>query len=649
MKRSYIKFRDNLPILIIILIGSVLRFYQFVRIPYTHDELSALFRTQFQSFSELVEKGILPDGHPAGIQVLLYILVHNFGSHEWVVKLPFLLFGVLSIGLVYYIAKNVFSITTALISASLVASLEYTIMYSQVARPYMSGMFFSLLLVHFWIHIIKNKNPQWLHYLGFIIAGALCLYNHYFSALFFILVVVSGVFLIKRKGLFYYAGSVLIVGLLFLPHLKITLAHLESGGVGDWLGPPNRNFIFHYFAYLLHYSIVLILLITSIWLGGWFLREKMFPKLNKWAAVFMAWFLITLIIGFFYSTRVEPVLQYSVLIFTFPFMVMAIFAHVNVHEFRTRLYMVILILSITIPTLILKRQYYHLFYQSRFTEIPGELLHDQLDSSNQEMMVLMGLPRKTLSYYMAFEATLDTTDIIWLEDLGHQKDLIRLLDTSRYEAIIYAHEPGDAPESYAIIKDYVPTLCRYEHYFLGSYYLFKKDTGYTSMVKDVIEAYGFESTESAWRLIDPARITDRISHSGHFAYGYDAGLEFGPEYTIKLTKSELRKSMVLDASLSAWVPEDFQDALLVCTIEEEGNILDWRSSSFNDYIVRHAAWNRVYFSFRFADIEFRSNDMELKLYIWNYKKDHFYVDDLEIQMRPGNPFLYGLYKPIAEY
>jgi len=134
---------DTALILIIILTGAVLRFWRLSEIPFTYDEFSAIFRTQFATFHELIEKGVKIDTHPAGVQVFLFYLVKLFGISEAIVKTPFILFGLLSVWLVYLIGKDWFSPATGLVSASFVSFLQFPVMYSQIARPYASGFVFA--------------------------------------------------------------------------------------------------------------------------------------------------------------------------------------------------------------------------------------------------------------------------------------------------------------------------------------------------------------------------------------------------------------------------------------------------------------------------------------------------------------------------
>ncbi|HRZ76743.1 MAG TPA: hypothetical protein P5248_05210, partial [Bacteroidales bacterium] len=52
---------------------------------FSNDELSALLRLQTTSFVTLIQQGVVPDFHPAGVQVFLWIWVRLGGmSEEWV-------------------------------------------------------------------------------------------------------------------------------------------------------------------------------------------------------------------------------------------------------------------------------------------------------------------------------------------------------------------------------------------------------------------------------------------------------------------------------------------------------------------------------------------------------------------------------------
>ena len=267
---------DKLLILGILGIATILRFYQFTNIPFTHDEFSVWSRLIYDNLNDILEKGVkLTDTHPAGIQVFLHYWAMLFGKAEWVIKLPFAIMGVWSVWMIFIVAKKWFGKTTGFLSAAAMATLQYPIYYSQIARPYISGMFFGLVLVYFWSNIIKSpRRKPMANGIGFVLAGTLCAYNHHFSFLFAILVGLSGFFFLRKNMIWKYVAYGLAVALLYLPHLNITLFQLGKGGVGAWLSKPDGYFIVDYVRYIFHFSNLLLFFTALVIVYGLFHRAK---------------------------------------------------------------------------------------------------------------------------------------------------------------------------------------------------------------------------------------------------------------------------------------------------------------------------------------------------------------------------------------
>ena len=85
MDRNY-----KIILLSIIGLGVFLRLFGIWDFSLTHDELSVIGRLHFDTFSELIEKGVKVDGHPAGIQVFLWLWIKIFGISELSLRLPFI-------------------------------------------------------------------------------------------------------------------------------------------------------------------------------------------------------------------------------------------------------------------------------------------------------------------------------------------------------------------------------------------------------------------------------------------------------------------------------------------------------------------------------------------------------------------------------
>jgi 4-amino-4-deoxy-L-arabinose transferase-like glycosyltransferase len=116
---------QSIALTLLLLIQACLLFYNFSNIAISHDELSALYRCRFQSFNELINEGVVVDGHPALVQVLLWSLIHFCGASITTVKLPFILFSLISTFYFFKIGIKYFGIYTALLAGIFFISLEY--------------------------------------------------------------------------------------------------------------------------------------------------------------------------------------------------------------------------------------------------------------------------------------------------------------------------------------------------------------------------------------------------------------------------------------------------------------------------------------------------------------------------------------------
>ena len=351
------------------IVACALRFYDFFDIPYTHDEFSALFRTRFNTFADLIDKGVKVDTLPAGIQIFLFYWIKIFGETEWIVKLPFLLFGLGAVYFVYVVGKKWYNETVALVAAAFLASLQYTVFYSQVARPYISGLFFSLLMVNALTNLIKTPEKRFYsNMLIFVFAAAACAYNHHFSLVFAAIAGVSGLFMIRKDFLIKYLAACFVSVLLYLPHIKIVLAQLQMGGNENWLGAFDWSFLYNYFRYIFQFSIISYIMVGFLIafeiLGYKKSNAKPGPSL-----LFLSWFVLPLLVGVLYSVCVNNVMQYSVLIFSFPYLLFLLFGHIPKQKTIINLLLVFLILCVNVSALVFERHHYSSLYESAYLHI----------------------------------------------------------------------------------------------------------------------------------------------------------------------------------------------------------------------------------------------------------------------------------------
>lgn len=283
---------------------------------FTYDELSGLERTQFSSFSELLDKGVKIDAHPAFVQVLLYYFTQWFGYTTWIIKLPFLLFSLGALVYAYLFGLRHFSKQSALFASVFLAFSLIFVFYAPIARMYISGVFFSMALLFYFFEIFFSDKKKWGNYFLLGIFALLSALNQHINALFAFTVCVSGLLFLKKENYKPYLITCLLVLLAYLPHLEITLYQLGVGGIGreqgGWLEAPEFSVLFGFVKVLFgtgkSYLVLFVLLALAL-----VLNRKILPD-KKQVFLFIL-FMVNFLIVYFYSVFRFPIFQYSVMLF----------------------------------------------------------------------------------------------------------------------------------------------------------------------------------------------------------------------------------------------------------------------------------------------------------------------------------------------
>ncbi|MCK4856135.1 MAG: hypothetical protein KAT31_17775, partial [Bacteroidales bacterium] len=347
-------------------------------------------------------------------------------------------------------------------------------MYSQIARPYMSGMFFSLLMVYGWHRYLfrPGKSPiAWL--ILYVLASAVCAYNHYFSLMFAAVVGVSGLCFVTRRRLISYSLAGIAIFGLYIPHLPIFFHQFSEKGVEGWLGKPDNDFIIDYISYIFHFSPLVYAMVAIIIVAGMRLQRGTGLLKSKFFIISLAWFILPILIGFFYSRYVNAVLQYSGLIFTFPFFLFLVFGNLPDIKKPVKYLAVPLISLVLILTLIYGRQYYSLFYQSRFKHLILDTEQTLSKYGADNCLVIMDSHKKISDYY--YDALDIRFDHFHYDDFTHRNEFIDLLRNAQTDYLSLAVDSRTDLALPGIIMQYFPNIILKKDYFGGNYYLFSKN------------------------------------------------------------------------------------------------------------------------------------------------------------------------------
>jgi len=633
------KLLNQAIFLLILLTAIVLRIFDLTAIPFTYDEFSALYRTRFDSFSELIQKGVVVDTLPAGIQVFLYYWTRLFGMVEWIVKLPFIIFGILSVYLVYRIGKEWYNETVALISSAFLASLQYTVIYSQIARPYSSGLFLSLLLVFFWTRLVKNPEKRFVfNGIMFSITAAACAYNHHFSLLFAVIAGVSGLFFLPKKYIIKYLYFCLLACILYLPHLPVILAQLKLKGNEGWLGSIDNDFIIKYIQYIFQYSIpAYILVILFIIIG--FKYHEVNKMAYKNLLISGTWFLLLFIIGFLYSKYINNVMQYSVLIFSFPFLLFILFGQFKSLKPIANLVIVSVILIVNIYSLIFIRKHYSVFYESQYVHI----LTDRVEANKKHP----GIPAiidsdRWISRFYSEKLNLDT-NYTRFKTISNEKALRSYLeDVSQTSDYLYLGcLSSNPPYTVPVIHEFFKSTEVQRNYAGGTTFIFSKNG---ENWDEVIDYNDFSDPEGKyWAGLKKEFI--HVDENGNKAYLIGSQVEWQIQYE-RLFDEQLdpQENDFIDVSVRFRNLDPLKEVRLYTNLNKDGKAFYNSSTRFDNYFSSDpdsGEWFTVHQSIKLSDVDLPSGKITFKTGIWNKGRSEFLVDDFVITLRKGNPVIYG--------
>ncbi len=623
-------------LLIIVIVAALLRFWDYGNIQFMHDELSALFRLQYDSLGDVIRYGVIEgDTHPAGVQIFLYYWTMIFGFSEMAVKLPFIVAGLLSIVIVYEIAKIWFDDITGLFSAVMLASTQFFVMYSQTARPYISGLFLTLMMVYFWsLYFFRKRKVIYLVF--YVLFAALSAYNHHFSLLFAALVGITGIFLIDRKTILPYFLSGITIFVLYIPHLPIFFAQLNKGGIGYWLQKPDPAFFTDFLSYLIHYSYILLIIVIGVIIVLLFTGKQVsFRKQLSKRLILLIWFITPILIGYIYSVLVNPVIQYSMLIFSTPYIYIVLFSfHRKVPHKVIRLLVFVLLVA-NVLTLIYQRQHYKVYYHQPYEELFKTALLE-----NDNVTVIDDCVGYYHEYY--FNKFSKEAPFITKKDIGEGLCVFDSVVSAIKTDYVVTH--ALTGEELSIVKQYFPYQKGYKDGFTYEIYTFcRKPEKGTKESESLVTYDNLTSKKGNWKDLSDYIVCDSTEDT----YYYIDNQEWGPAIELSFDTILKREAGIIDFSAQIKLNDESGKVLLVIAVtDSDKETIRWKGINIAEYCPEKDIWTKVTVSSDMHGVILnRSYDDKtiIKANVWNVSKKPVKVKDLKLTVRPLNKMRYNLY------
>lgn len=610
---------DYILLGVIILVAAVLRLWKLGQVPFMHDEFSALFRLRFDHFRDLIQYGVSEnDSHPAGVQVFLYYWTKVVGWSEFWVKLPFALMGIGSVYLIYRIGKQWFNNKVGLLAAAFFAVSQLTVFYSQLARPYAPGLFFVLFMTYFWNKILFGaKKPNAVAPIGLAVTAWLAALAHNFSAAQAGLIFLTGLFFLKKdRRLAYWLGGLGAV-LLYAPHLPVFYQQtFVNGGIGGWLSKPEASFLTDFLQYTMNYAPLFMFAVGfQIILPFILQKPEKRRRPIRWAAI--AWFVIIFALAFVYSMLREPIIQFSTMLFCYPFLILMAFSFYR-NNTMTKIETVVsvaAILFIGSMTLIVNRQHYDLMYHQGYDQIAVRMQQDH-DSIDDIRFATFTESAKVPDYYQTKVGVNDRVIFDYDNDISDFRDWLRTNESHRL-GFGWTDYANPVWETQAVA--YYPWLIHENTWFTSRYLTLSRDSlpGSQHLLKTLSDEPFLFST-----------------------------MEWGKPYSLNIdTLAPNTDAVGIVATLQTY--DTIHRCSLVIEIHDQAtdSLLIWQGTTEASGTLAPGT-NVIVNAIRFDEKKCPVKGKNLKAYLWNPEKGTMIATKIEWYSTLFNTRLTGLYKPL---
>jgi hypothetical protein len=629
------RIRQHIDLLLILLVGFMLRLTISYQHSYNNDELSAINRLRYDTVDELIEKGVKTgDMHPAGVQVFMKGWSSVFGTGELALRLPFVLCGVFSILVVYFIGLKWFNRRTGIFASALLSILYFPVIQSELARPYSPGLLIALLTAWFYHKVVFDevKNYKNAVFLGLCFAAGM--YTHYFLFLFVAFIGVTGLFFLNRENFKFYFLAAILGIVLFLPHLPVTLYHLQVGGLG-WLGPPSPDFLLQFLFYVFNGSWMFISLLLLVLVLSFMTAAPATVFRSKNFVLIAVWFFGIYLVGHVLSLVSTPLLKFPVMLFALPFLFLMIGVCVSRSGFY-KLVLVIVFAAGMISTIFEKELYgdRHMGYR----EIAGRMVEWNSKYGKENIYTVYNLSNPD---YMNFYATRfgDSVDFDWdviefADDYAIRRDL--MTRTEEYCVVGYS-ERLTLPNVFETVREFYPNIVEYNRYDNAAVFLMSQD----SVSKDRRSIFEDES-KAPYRLNDWVVFSlpnpDSICLGAGQSYCLLSDkFQYYPEFIFKTREVADIENKYLKIEVNADCPVDGQLTAFISgtrngepLIQPNGEVF-WMGHDLEEMLIttkNPQCEGAAYWAFKIP--EYIKETDELKVSLWNRNGKEIKVYSFEI-------------------
>ena len=214
------------------------------KIPLDIDEIFTLNILYMDNLSEIIRLGNILDNHPPLYHLIMYFFTKCFGLSEQIIRIPSIIFSIISFYLVSVLGKKFHSTTYGFTSLIITAILIPKLFIAFYARGYALLLLLSILTMINLVNIIKfktenpNKQVPFNIMFYYIFSSLMCVYTHYFGCILIFCELLFLFMLFYKKVIKEIVVIVISLTLLFGPWLLVShlkKVHTTTPNFIDWL------------------------------------------------------------------------------------------------------------------------------------------------------------------------------------------------------------------------------------------------------------------------------------------------------------------------------------------------------------------------------------------------------------------------------
>lgn len=606
----------HIAIILILCVGFILRFSISIIHSYSNDELSAVSRLRYSNFDDLINLGVKTgDMHPAGVQVFMKAWSSLVGTSEMGMRFPFVLFGILSLFMIYLIGRQWFNERVGLFASGLMAVLYFPIMNSEFARPYSPGLLISLLVGYFLYKVLFEDKAQWRNAIVLGVLFAAGMYTHYFAFLFVGFMGATGLFYLNKRNWFYLLLAGALGVLLFLPHLEVTLYHLSVGGL-QWLPAPGSFWLFEFLFHAFNESWLVLGLLFLFTIYALLKVKKWEPVSSRNTRLVALWFFGIFSLGFILSYLSTPVLKFPVMLFALPYFMLLLGVIIaRIKQFYAAL--AILMLVVTGSTLaerdLFGNQHYALFRETGIKMAEWNALYGE-----ENIYTVYNINNTNYINFYAEEWGGDSIHFDWWNiefdgDIQLRRDL---MEREEAYCIIGFSSRLTLEQVFETVREFYPVVVDYQPCNNGNLFLMRKGIEEVPFVKKELVATFEEANLKNW-VTEPSQM--KAISGQKLYYALDSVHIFGPTYNFsvadlpKIEHAYLRVEVEAELDTNAALVVSLSGDRAGEAIQHRGENM-WIGHHLEEMIL-NSAEGTGYFAFKIPDYV-RETDV-LKIGLWN--------------------------------